>query len=235
MSKIIFLFSILLFFISDSYASNLNSGVISSDSTFDIINFYSVDKSDTIFFRKINKDIPAISFEAILHGKDYIFFPVRELIIRDSASDKLIQKLDDKKDSLGIMNIEFNDFNFDGYLDLYLYDGCVILGNCYGKVFLFNREQSKFIRETAFDEMTSIYADKEKKIIRSFNQCCAGTESETRFYKYYDGKLSLVKEILKSFDNNKSLFNYTINEYDKDGKLIKTKKITSENYDLDLE
>jgi hypothetical protein len=234
MPKFIFLILILFLLSLFSKANTFNtpSNVIQWDTTFDIINFYSNENPDTLIFRKINKDIPTITINAILNGKDYLYFPVKNLIIKDSATGKLIQTIDPDKDSLGIMNIEFNDFNFDGYLDLYVYDGCAILGNCYGKVYIFNKDLNKFVQEPAFDEMTSVYADKEKKIIRSFNQCCGGSESETKIYMYNDGKLTLIKNISKSYNNKTSKFKYIFKEYDKNGKLVNSKEIISDKYDL---
>jgi hypothetical protein len=235
MLKYIILLSILVSLLSDSIASNLNYKTVTPDSTFDVVNFYSIKNFDTTFFRKINNDVATISFNAKLNKKDNIFFPVKEITIRDSSSNQLIQIIDPEKDSLGIVNIEFNDFNFDGYIDLYVYDGCAILGNCFGKVYLYNNDLKKFVREYAFDNMTSVQVDKDKKTIRSFNQCCAGSESETKIYKYYDGKLTLIKEISKNYNNKNSKFIYKIKEYGKNGKLIKSKKVISDDFDLDLE
>jgi hypothetical protein len=223
-----FLCTISLFAKAESY-----NYILSRDTTSDIINFYSNENPDTLIFRKIGNDIPIIAIDVILNGKDYLYFPVKKLIIRDSASNQTIQVLDSDKDSLGIMNIEFNDFNFDGYLDLYVYDGCAILGNCFGKVYMYNRDLKKFVHDPAFDEMTSVYADKNKKTIHSFNQCCAGSESETNIYKYYDNKLTLIKKISKSFNSKTSKFKYIFNEYDKNGALINSKEIISDKYDLD--
>jgi|WetSurMetagenome_2_1015567.scaffolds.fasta_scaffold88471_2 hypothetical protein len=232
-----FIFSIfILFFLclfSKANAFTKTGNVILWDSTSDVINFYSNENPDTLIFRKINKDIPTIVINAFLNGKDYLYFPVKNIIIKDSATGKMIQTIDPENDSLGIMNIEFNDFNFDGYLDLYVYDGCAILGNCYGKIYLYNRDLKKFVHDPAFDEMTSVYADKEKKEIRSFNQCCGGSESETKIYTYYDGKLTLIKNISKSYNNKTSKFKYIFKEYDKNGKLFNSKEIISDKYDLD--
>jgi hypothetical protein len=225
------LFSLSLF--SKANAFNTPGNVILWDTTSDVINFYSNENPDTLIFRKINNDVPTIALKIILNGKDYLYFPVKNLIVKDSATGKLIQTIDPDKDSLGIMNIEFNDFNFDGCLDLYVYDGCAILGNCFGKIYLYNSDLKKFVHDPAFDEMTSVYVDKEKKIIRSFNQCCGGSESETKIYTYYDGKLTLIKNISKSYNNKTLKFKYVFKEYDKNGKLVNSKEIISDKYDLD--
>jgi hypothetical protein len=235
MFKIKFVITALFIFLFISNAKSDSFINICSDTTSDIINFYPNENRDTLIFRKVNKDVPALAFNIILNEKNYIYFPVKNILIKDSATNKLIQIIDPEKDSLGIYNIEFNDFNFDGYTDLYIYDGCAILANCFGKVYLYDKELKKFVRDNAFDDLTSVQSDKEKKIIRSFNRCCAGAESETRIFKYYNGKLTLIKEILMSYDTYKYKFIYTVNEFDKNGKLLKSEEIISDDFGLDLE
>lgn len=44
--------------------------------------------------------------------------------------------------------IEFDDYNFDGYLDMYVHDPCMILANCHGKVYLY--EEGTFQHNPGF-------------------------------------------------------------------------------------
>jgi hypothetical protein len=235
MCKLKYVIVIFFVFILVSNAKSDLAHKVHPDTTFDVINFYSNENPDTVIFRKIGKDVPAMAFNIILNGKDYKYFPVKNIIIRDSASNQIIHVIESEKDSLGIFNIEFNDFNFDGYKDLYVYDGCAILANCFGKVYLYNKDLKRFVRDYAFDDLTSVQVDKDKKIVRSFNRCCAGSESDTKIFRYYNGKLTLIKEILMSYNTGKSKFIYIVNEYNKDGKLIKSKEVISDDFDLDLE
>jgi hypothetical protein len=225
---------ILLVFISN--AKSEPSYIIHPDTTFDVICLSSCfNDSDTTIFRKINKNVPTIAIDVILKDKEEIFFPVEKLIIKDSATGKLIQVIDPETDSLGIVNIEFNDFNFDGYIDLYVYDGCAISANCFGKVYLYNKELNKFIRDYAFDDLTSVQIDKDKKTILSLNSSGAGAYRNTKIFKFYKGKLTLIKEIDMCYDFEKSVYIYTVKEFNKKGKLVKTKKIISDDFDMDLE
>jgi hypothetical protein len=227
---VIIVFALIINLKAESF--NFSNYSALSDTSIDIFNFSNL-KSDVYIIRKIHKDVPTISINIALKKNKDTFFPVQKLILRDSATDKEIQVIHSKNDWLEIVNIEFNDYNFDGYTDMYIYDGCAILANCFGKVFIYDKDKNKFIRDYGFDDMTSIQVNKEKKEIRSFNQCCAGAESESRTYKYFDGKLTMVKEILKSYDNEKAKFRYIIKEYDEKGNLVNTKEIISDKYDLD--
>ncbi|MCX6166169.1 MAG: hypothetical protein NTU73_15135 [Ignavibacteriae bacterium] len=234
MFKLKFVVIILFALLINSRAETFNFSNCStlSDTTIDVFNFSNLN-SDVYIFRKIHKDVPTISINIALKKNKDTFFPVQRLIFKDSATNQEIQIIDSEKDSVAIVNLEFNDFNFDGYVDLYVYDGCAILANCHGKVFIYNEGLNKFVHDYGFDEMTSVQVDKKKKEIRSFNQCCAGANSEEKVYKYFDRKLTLIKEIFKNWDNKKSKFVYTINRYNKKGKLIKTRTIITDEYDLD--
>lgn len=234
MKKITTIFVYILFLISfNGFAQEEEIlGNRCRDTKFDIVNFYDLKDKDTIFFRKINESIPTIKVYVKIKAGDS-YFPVQSIIFRDSATNRVIRTIDSEIDSIAILNIEFDDYNFDGFTDIYVYDGCAILANCFGKVYLYNTDLKNFERHYGFDEMTSVQADGEKKEIYSFNQCCAGAESETRTYKYFEGKLTLVKKISKSYSNEKSKFKYVIEEYDKDGKLLKKKEIISDKFELD--
>lgn len=221
-----FLFSV------NSFCKDYSINAIRPDTTYDIINFYDC-QNDTVIYRKINKDIPAFAFQVKIIN-NYLYSPVKEIVIKGSATKTTIQTLNSDRDSLFVFNMEFNDYNFDGYLDLYLYDGCAILGNCFGKVLIYNPDIKQFIRDMAFDELTSVSLNKDKKEIYSYNQCCGGSSSTFAVYKYSSGKIYKAKEINKDFDN-KSEFIYIITEYDKNGKEISTRKIESESPELEIE
>lgn len=236
-SKIsLIIFALLFLFLSviDSHSfikiEPVKSG--GSDTTYDVVNFYNC-SGDTIIYRRIEKDVPAFAIHIKIKS-DYQYFPVNGIVLKDSATNKLVQIIEVEKDSLFIINIEFADYNFDGYIDMYLYDGCAILANCFGKIYIYNPSNKEFIHDKVFDEMTSVSINKDKKEIQSFNQCCAGANSIYQIYKYINGKLTIQKEILKDLDN-KSKFIYTIKKYDENGNLRDTRKIESEDFDLKIE
>jgi hypothetical protein len=230
MNKIFLTLAVFLLAVCNSYSFEFAS--IRPDTTYDLINFYEC-QNDTVIYRKIHKDIPAFAFQVKIINS-YMYSPVKEIVIKDSESKKTIQTLNSERDSLFVINMEFNDYNFDGYLDLYLYDGCAILGNCFGKIYTFDPMKKEFVYNKAFEEMTSVSVNKDKKEIYSFNQCCAGASSTYAVFRYSGGKLYKFKEINKDYDG-KSKFIYVITEYDKNGKVLNTKKVESEDSDLDLE
>lgn len=234
MKKITITFVYMLFLISfNSFAQEEEVlGNRCRDTKYDIVNFFDLKNKDTVFYRKINESVPTIKVHIKAKTGDN-FFPVQSIIFKDSVTNQVIRTIDSETDTITILNIEFDDYNFDGYTDIYVYDGCAILANCFGKVYLYSADLKNFERNYGFDEMTSVQADGEKKEIYSFNQCCAGAESEARTYKYFEGKLTLVKNVSKSYSNEKSKFIYVIEEYDKDGKLLKKKEIISDKYELD--
>jgi len=234
--RIIFITLTLLFLLTglvsqNNYANTNRVCNSSPDTTSDVVNFYDV-QNDTVIYRKINSNLPSFAFLVKIINTG-MYSPVKEIVIKDSETKKTIQTLDSKRDSLFVFNMEFNDFNFDGYLDLYLYDGCAILGNCFGKIFIYKPDEKQFVLDRAFDEMTSVYTDKEKKEIHSLNRCCAGSSSSAKTFKYFEGKLYLSKEVNMDYDG-KSKFIYVITEYNPDGKLINTKKVESEEMGLEF-
>jgi hypothetical protein len=185
-----------------------------------------------VIYRKIGKGLPALAFQVKIINTG-MNSPVKEIIIKDSESKKTLQTLTEDRDSIFVLNMEFNDYNFDGYLDLYLYDGCAILGNCFGQVYIYNPGKKLFVRDYAFDEMTSIWTDQEKKEVYSFNQCCAGASSSTATFKYSGGKLYRSKEVNMDYDG-KSKFIYNIFEYNSEGKVINKKTVESEEMGLEF-
>lgn len=231
--KIIYFALVIFISVMNSYSHTNNKSEYNAppDTTSDVVNFYDT-QNDTVIYRKINKDLPAFAFQVKIINTD-MYSPVKEIVIRDSETKKIIQTLDSEKDSLFVLNMEFNDYNFDGYLDLYLYDGCAILGNCFGKIFIYNPGKKQFLHDMAFDEMTSVSVDKIKKEIYSLNRCCAGASSTSLTFKYSDGKPYKSKQVNMDYDG-KSKFIYVITEYTPEGKVINTKRVESEEMGLEF-
>jgi len=201
------------------------------DTTSDVINFYET-QNDTVIYRKIGKGVPALAFQIKIINSN-VYSPVKEIVIKDLESKKILQTLTEDRDSIFVFNMEFNDYNFDGYLDFYLHDGCAILGNCFGQVYIFNPDKKIYVRDRAFDEMTSVWADREKKEVYSLNRCCAGASSTAMTFKYSDGKLYKSKQVDMDYDG-KSKFIYNILEYNSEGKVINKKTVESEEMGLEF-
>ena len=211
-----------------SEGRELFPNIIKYDTLSDVVNFYDI-KSDTIIYRKVNGNVNTIAFKIKLKDKSekkFEYFPIKSIEISDSDTYRVLQEINEEKEDLGISNIEFNDYNFDGYLDMYVYDACAILANCYGHVFLFDKGLHKFVLAMEFNELTSVSADNSKKEIYSFNRCCGGALYTYGVYKYINDKLTLVKEISEDADGTKGYI-YKVKEMDKNGKMKVVKKVKS--------
>ena len=230
MRNLFFIFAIFFYFVSDSFS--FGEEITGTDTTYDVTSFFEC-KNDTVIYRKVNKNVPTFAIYLKVKNTDD-YFPVEGIIIKDSATGKTLQKIDVEKDSLAIMNISFDDYNFDGYLDIYFYDGCAILANCFGKVYTYDVKKNIFVHDKVFDEMTSVDIDASKKEIYSFNRCCGGNESDFRIYKYINDRLTIQKQVEKKYDEKSGIYIYTVREFDKFGKARKTKTTRSKDSELDL-
>ena len=125
---------------------------------------------------------------------------------------KTLQSIN-SNDSEWFANVTIDDYNFDGFKDLYIYDGCVVLGNCSGLVMLYDKSGKNFIRAKEFDNLTTINLYPEKKLISSFNRSGGGIYFTYQLYKYIDSKLTLFEEEEQTTErNNKTkteMYRYT--------------------------
>ena len=116
--------------------------------------------------------------------------------------------------------IEFDDYNFDGYLDMYVHDPCMVLGNCHGKIYLF--KDNVFRYDQQFDVMTTVIANPETKEIFSSNRSAAGSIFTNETFKWQGGILILTKRVSQNYDGD--FYIYTIEELDSNGELKITKQ-----------
>lgn len=117
--------------------------------------------------------------------------------------------------------IDFDDYNFDGYLDMYVHDPCMILANCHGKIYLFN--DGSFKHDSRFDGMTSVSADPLTKEITSLNRSAAGSLFNNETYKWINGDLTLIKRISQNLTSGDELkYIFKIEELDKNGNFVTT-------------
>ena len=116
--------------------------------------------------------------------------------------------------------IEFDDYNFDGYLDMYVHDPCMILGNCFGKVYIF--ENNRYKHDPQFNNMTTVIADPESKEIFSSNRSAAGSIFTNETFKWQGDILILTKRVSQNYDGD--YYIYTVEELSSDGTLKITKQ-----------
>lgn len=116
--------------------------------------------------------------------------------------------------------IEFDDYNFDGYLDMYVHDPCMILGNCFGKIYLFDGEQ--FRHDPRFDDMTTVTAIPESRSIFSSNRSAASTLFTNETFQWEGDDLVLVRRVSQNLTEGDDIMKYLykIEERDKNGNLV---------------
>jgi len=119
------------------------------------------------------------------------------------------------------------DYNFDGYKDIYLKDGCAILDNCSGNVFLYNPTTGKYKLANEFKDLTSIRTSKTKKRIYSLNRSSGGASWQMDVYKYINGKLTLIISESQGFEPGKDKYHYAKEIRSSNGKMKTVKSKTS--------
>lgn len=121
---------------------------------------------------------------------------IKEKISKIELTDeynKTLQNIN-SNDSEWFANVVVDDYNFDGYKDLYIHDGCVILGNCSGLVMLYDKSGKNFKRAREFDNLTTINLYPQNKLLSSSNRSGAGIYFTYQLYKYINSKLTLIEE-----------------------------------------
>jgi hypothetical protein len=116
---------------------------------------------------------------------------IYKIKIYKANKGKLIQTLDENDFELAVQ-FDIGDYNFDGYKDIYLKDGCAISDNCTGHVFLYKPSTGKYKLAKEFDDLITIRISKTKKRIYSLNRSQAGASWQFDVYKYINNKLTLI-------------------------------------------
>ena len=208
MKKIFFVFTFILFLHSTSSFSQADSSFTLDINTGDDINEY--------FFEIYHYD-----------GSDEI------------DSIKYWPGKPDKANVLALLeddyahSIDFDDYNFDGYLDMYTHDPCMILGNCHGRVYIFNTGLGEFKHDPRFDGMTSVTALPESKTIFSSNRSAAGTIFTNETFQWEGEELILTKRVSQNLTDGEDalMYLYKVEERNKNGELITIEeKILQEPY-----
>jgi hypothetical protein len=111
--------------------------------------------------------------------------------VLDKSARQLVQEIElgygGRGDSFNI-----GDYNFDGYEDFSLLEGCGTLDNFYSSYFLFDPESKTFFA-SGFDG-TNLEFHGDTKTITSSNRCCAGKNVMYQTYKLVDNRMILVEQ-----------------------------------------
>ena len=89
-------------------------------------------------------------------------------------------------------SFEIGDYNFDGYKDFSLLEGCGTLDNFYSAYFLFDPETKTFFN-SGFDG-TNLEFDSSSKTITSSSRCCAGASAMYQTFKLVDNRMILIEQ-----------------------------------------
>jgi hypothetical protein len=178
---------------------------------------------DSTFYVLVNKGVSPFKFEiwrvkgsfGVKHFDD-----IYKINIYDSSSGKLLQTIDSSAMADVLTQLEFDDYNFDGYLDIYIKDRCAILDNCRGIVFIYGTNTHLFNIAHEFDEMTTVRADQKKKMIYSLNRSAAGASFVYEKFKYTDGKLILIEsETQEVPETSQGKYHYVLKRRDNSGSM----------------
>ena len=165
-------------------------------------------KSHAIFSAKINDKLSPFKFKIVGQLKndnrtnpDDAYFLPSYVEIYDSSKSKAIQKLKakDKFDDSGFGwgrggcdYVQMVDINFDGYLDLRLFDNAGATGNDWYATYIYKPDLRKFVFSKELSELSDVSVDPKKKQLSSTYHGGIGS-SGTEYFKFVNNKLVSIK------------------------------------------
>ena len=108
----------------------------------------------------------------------------------------------------GFESVEIDDFNFDGYLDVYVFGSQYAGANTSGYYFLFNTESQEFDYNSDLSSLISAYFDWSTQTVIETNQ--SGSEILQRFYAYdQNGQLLELNMTAEEYEQQGDTWNLT--------------------------
>jgi hypothetical protein len=105
------------------------------------------------------------------------------------------------------------DFNFDGYKDIYVMTNWGATGNQYGCVWLYDPATGRFDYNKQFSELPRYWLDPDTKTILTFqNGGQAGMVHQARKYNVENNRLVLIWSEDQDLDQEKNQFHCTVKE-----------------------
>ncbi|GCD10539.1 XAC2610-related protein [Clostridium tagluense] len=173
---------------------------------------------------KIHPSLPEYTFKVYGQKKDTLYSASKIEVYNEVENKEKLQELvfnatsTPDGDQLGII---IEDMNFDGYKDIRIQQFLPAAPNVPYYHWLWDKEASKFIKNSDLEKITSPVFDAESKLIKSNVRENAGTYYDYE-YKYIGTKPILIKETEKIADLEKKVWHITIKELiDKEIKVIK--------------
>lgn len=149
----------------------------------------------------INKLLPVYFFNLYKHD-DSLYTYYDSIVVKDS-SYKILQTINiyDKLDNLEIYSdkllkfeLNFLDFNFDGFKDIALERHRGATGNCWNNIYLYENDLHKFSYNYQLSKLCLPSVDSLKEQILAFDQG-GGGNYQYHFYKWIKSKLILIREV----------------------------------------
>lgn len=187
-----------------------------------------------IRYVRIGNDIPTLKIIQENNMVDISWYFLKTLTIYDSASGKLIQKIDksyikkynkDKDAFSSLYCVVFDHFNFDDYLDIFLSEPSM---HAHGGLYLlYNKAKMRFEYAKGYEGLTDVSVNKEKKLLYSFFDGGGGYWGAGT-YKLIGNKPFLIEEEDQEFlgnDGDIEKYHYTRKVKNKKGILVTVKSI----------
>lgn len=165
-----------------------------------------------IFKDKIHPSLPEYTFKVYGQKKDKMYSASKIEIYNEV--EKKVQELTFSATStpdstqLGIV---IEDMNFDGYKDIRIQQFLPAAANVPYYYWLWDKETSKYVKNTDLEKITSPLFDAENKLIKSNVKENADTYYDYE-YKYIGNKITLIRETERIADPEKNIWHVTIKE-----------------------
>ena len=199
---------------NDSEINYRDTLSISNDSLDNIIDTIMTEDTTLLIFENMK-----YKFQILRNGPES--YNEIEKIHYSQSNNFINPKSINFKDKEYFIFMEFEDYNFDGYLDLYLKNGCAILNNCSGCIYLFNPEHNEFKHNEQFDTLTTVTVNKKKQEIYSINRSQAGASFQKGVFKMKNHKLKIIRYVIQEQDGDDWFFQITTFDVSGKSKVIK--------------
>jgi len=163
---------------------------------------------------KIHPSLPEYTFKVYGQKKDTIYSASKIEIYKDAKKNEKLQELvfsDTSTPDGTQLGIVIEDMNFDGYKDIRIQQFLPATGNVPYYYWLWDKEESKYIKNTELEKITSPVIDAKGKSIKSNFKENAATYYDYE-YKYISSKLTLIRETERIADLEKKVWHVTIKE-----------------------
>jgi hypothetical protein len=155
--------------------------------------------SDTTIHISFNKKLPSLNARIQLHldttSEQHLL--IYKLDFIKQAQDSMFQSVIDTSQTTMATDVEFNDYNFDGFLDFMLITEIDGAGNPSRHFWIYDSTLNKFVFDKALSEQfvgEMVYNFSSKTIETGYR---IGMGGGSDVFKFIDGKLILVERSLE--------------------------------------